>query len=79
MIGDAPILLAKLGRQMGCIIRSHGLRHTAITTAIAIAAKGRRPLTTVQRFARHRSFNTTAGCVNAVACDVHKVMDLMPT
>ena len=69
----------KQGSRVGCDIRPHGLRHSAITVSIVQAAKDRRPLTSVQRFARHKSFNTTAGYVNVVAADVKEVMDAMRT
>ncbi len=73
------LLLERLGKLVGCEIRPHGLRHTSITVAIVQAAKDGRPLTSVQRFARHKHFNTTAAYVNKVDADVQEVMDRMRT
>lgn len=42
-------------------LRPHGLRHAAVDAALVDAARSGRALTKVQQWARHKSFNTTAG------------------
>lgn len=70
--------LRAYGKQIGFPLRPHGLRHTAITSALQKATKARIPYTDVQEFARHKNFSTTAGYVNKSGLGAKRIMDLLP-
>ena len=47
-----------LGAAAGVHVRPHGIRHTAITQAIDIAARKGLSIDVVRQFSRHRSIGT---------------------
>ena len=51
-------IIRDLGAAAGVHVRPHGLRHTAITQAIDLAATNSMSLDLVRQFSRHRSLNT---------------------
>jgi integrase/recombinase XerC len=51
-------IIRDLGADAGAHVRPHGLRHTAITLAIDIAAKNGLSIDVVRHFSRHRSLAT---------------------
>jgi integrase/recombinase XerC len=51
-------IIRDLGAAAGVHVRPHGLRHTAITTAIDAAAAHGHSIDLVRQFSRHRSLNT---------------------
>jgi integrase/recombinase XerC len=51
-------IIRDLGAAAGMHVRPHGLRHTAITQAIDLAAKNGLSIDLVRQFSRHRSLNT---------------------
>lgn len=53
--------------------RPHGLRHSAIDAVIQDATAEGRPLTQVQKWARHKSYNTTAGYAKRLEGDEEEI------
>lgn len=51
-------IIRDLGAAAGVHVRPHGIRHTAITTAIDAAAKHGHSIDLDRQFSRHRSLNT---------------------
>jgi integrase/recombinase XerC len=51
-------ILRVLSGRIGTLVRPHGLRHTAITTAIDAAAANGLSIDLVRQFSRHKSIGT---------------------